>query len=271
MDFESPLLRVFDLGAPRSEHPLKILPAWGGCVAGILFAGAGIAALFSVISNGIRGIPPTPGNILGLAVIPGMIAVAGSAGGGWLLNRAWKNWGHTVAVFDRGFAIARGDDLRQIPWDEVAAVWQSIVKHTSNGIVTGTTHKYIVHLTDDTRLTLDEKYRNVEDLGKAVQINVTNALYPKYRAALESGSRLEFGPLALDLQRLYAGEKSLIWNNMQSIRFHGGWIYIKRNQEWQPWANIRVSQIPNFYIFYLLLKNFIIVEEKTNRNEPALQ
>jgi hypothetical protein len=269
MDYDSPLLRAFELGMPRSEHPLKTLPAWSDCVAGILLTGVGIAALFSAISNVIRGISPGLGNTLGLAFIPGMIAVAGSVCGGWLLNRAWKNWGQTVAVFDRGFAIARGDDLRQVPWDEVAAVWQSVVKHTSNGIVTGITHKYILQLTDDTRFTLDEKYKGVEELGKAIQINVTNSLYPRYRAALESGSRLEFGPLALDLQKLYAGKKSLIWNEMQSIRFHGGWVYVKRNQEWLPWANVGISQIPNFFIFYLLLKNFITVEEKTNQNGTA--
>jgi Family of unknown function (DUF6585) len=265
MDYESPLLRALELGMPRSEHPLKTLPAWSDCIAGILLTGVGIAAVFSVLSNVIRGITPGFGSILLLVFIPGMVAMAGSACGVWLLNRAWKNWGQTVAIFDRGFAIARGDELRQVPWDEVAAVWQSVVKHAANGIVTGTTHTYTIQLTDDTRFTLDEKYRDIEELGKAIQINVTNNFYPRYRAALESGSRLEFGPIALDLQKLYAGKKSLLWNDMQSIRFHGGWIYAKRNQEWQPWANIGVSQIPNFFIFYLLLKNFITVEDKTTQ------
>ncbi len=50
----------------------------------------------------------------------------------------------------------------------MAAVWQSIAKHYTSGIYTGTSHLYTVQLSDDTRYRLDDKFNAVEGLGSAV-------------------------------------------------------------------------------------------------------
>lgn len=260
MQSDSPFQSVYDLGSELSQHPVKGLTLWGGILLGIFLTGTGVASLLYGATSAIAEIPRGAAYVLSAAWIPALIAAGTLALGGWCLYSSWNNWGQAVAVFERGFAFARGGEVRSVPWDEVTAVWQSVTKHYTNGIYTGTSHLYTVQLADDTRYKLNDKFKDIEALGSAVQKNVTQALYPKYVAALKAGSRLEFGPLALDYNKLYAGKKELAWDEVKSIRIRGGAVSVKKDKGWFQWTNSRVPQIPNFYILYALLKNFAPIE-----------
>jgi hypothetical protein len=227
---------------------------------GILFTGIGAAALLYGGVSAFSQLSTDAARALGSLCIPALIGAGSLALGGWNLYSTWNNWGQAAAVFERGFAFARAGEVRSVPWSDVAAVWQSITKHYTNGIYTGTSHLYTVRLSDDTRYKLNDKFKDVEALGSAVQKNVTQALYPKYVAALKAGSRIEFGPLAMDYNNLYAGKKEISWNEVQSIRVRGGAVSVKKDKGWFAWTNSRVPQIPNFFVFYALLKNFTTVE-----------
>jgi hypothetical protein len=256
----SPFLNVFELGPEESVHPVKLFHKLGSGILGVLFVGGGIAALIIGALGASQASAQGLGNALGSGCVPGLIALACLGVGGWCLFTAWNNWGSAVAVFDAGLAVARWEDVRQIPWEEVTAVWQAITKHYTNGIYTGTSHKYTVQLVDDTKYTWDDKYKDIETLGKAIQSKVTNTLYPKYVAALKAGSRLEFGPLALDYNKLYSGKKELSWDEVKSVKIQGGFISVKKEKGWLRWAGASVPQIPNFFILYALLKEFSLVE-----------
>jgi hypothetical protein len=256
----SPFLTVFEMGPEESEHPVKLFHRLLVGILGILLAGAGLAAALFAVMGVIGASPQGPGNALGAACIPGMLCAAALALGVWCLYLAYKYWGSAVAVFHDGLAVARWEDVRQIPWEEVTAVWQNITKHYTNGVYTGTSHQYTIQLTDDTKYTFDDKYKDIETLGKVIQTNVTKALYPNYIAALKAGSRLEFGPLAMDYNKLYHGKKELNWDQVQSLKIQGGYVSVKQEQGWFRWAKVGVPQIPNFFILYALLKEFRMVE-----------
>jgi hypothetical protein len=260
MPSKSPFLSVFELGTPRSEHSVKMLSKLGNGILGVLLVGFGLGVLLFGLYGALVEINRDLGAALGVACLPGLFAVTCLVLGGWALYKTWNNWGSAAAVFDRGLAVANFEDVRQIPWEEVTAIWQEVTKHYYNGVYTGTTHKYTVQLTDDTKYKFDDKYKEVETLGKAIQTNVTNTLYPKYVSALKAGSRLEFGPLALDRNKIYSGKKELDWNEVKSIRIRSGFISVKKDKGWFRWAGARVPQIPNFFVFYALLKNFTTVE-----------
>jgi hypothetical protein len=260
MQSESPFQSVYDLGSLVSEHPVKWTHRWGNAAVGVALVGIGIGCLLFGAVNALPSLSGGSAEVLGTACILSLAGLGALALGGWCLFAAVKNWEQAVALFERGFAFAGSGGARSIPWEEVTAVWQSIVKHYTNGIYTGTSHRYTVQLSDDTRYILNDKFQAVETLGSAVQKSVTQALYPKYVAALKAGSRLEFGPLALDYNKLYAGKKELAWDEIKSIRVRGGAVSVKKDKGWFRWANSSVPQIPNFYIFYALLKNFTAVE-----------
>jgi hypothetical protein len=260
MQSDSPFQSIFDLGSEQSQHPVKGLTLWGGIILGIVLTGIGVASLVFGATSALPQLSSDAARALGSLCLPVLLGVGTLALGGWCLYSAWNNWGLAVAVFERGFAYARAGETRSIPWGDVAAVWQSISKHYTNGIYTGTNHLYTVRLSDDTRYKLNDKFKDIEALGSAIQKNVTQALYPKYVAALKAGSRIEFGPLAMDYDKLYAGKKELSWNDVQSIRVRGGAVSVKKDTGWFVWTNSRVPQIPNFFVFYALLKNFTTVE-----------
>ena len=246
MPSASPFLTCFELGTEKSEHPIKAWNKWGNLVLGVLLTGAGIAALLLAVMGA------------GIAMFLAFLMCMGL--GGWCLWSTWNDWGQAVAVFDRGIAVARGEDVREIPWEEVAAVFQSITRHYTYGIHTRTTYLYTVQLADDTKYKFDNRFKDVEALGKAIQTAVSNALYPKYIAALKAGSRLEFGPLALDYNKLYSGKKELNWDEVKSVKIQGGYVSVKKDKGWLRWASAGVPQIPNFFILYALLKEFGLVE-----------
>lgn len=251
---------IYDLGPLLSEHPVKASTRWGGAILSVLFLGIAAASLLFGATSVLSHVSTDVSAALSSACIPAILGAATLGLGGWCLYGTWNNWGQAVAVFERGFAFTRGGEARSIPWTDVTAVWQSITKHYTNGIYTGTTHRYTVQLSDDTRYKLDDKFKDIEALGSAIQKNVTQALYPKYVAALKAGSRLEFGPLALDYNKLYSGKKELAWDEIKSIRVRGGSVSVKKDKGWFSWCNSSVPQIPNFFIFYALLKNFTTVE-----------
>jgi hypothetical protein len=257
----SPLLSVFDLGGLVSEHPVRLLPKWGTGILGVFLTGAGIAAVVYGVISAIQGASQSAGYAIAVTCIPALFALVTLALGAWCLFTAWNNVGSGVAVFDRGFAVAHWEDVRSVPWEDVTAVWQAITKHYTNGIYTGTSYKYTVQLVDDTKYKLDNKYKDIEALGKAIQTNVTNALYPKYVAALKAGSRLEFGPIALDYNKIYSGKKELPWDAVKSVRVQGGYLSVKKEKGWFRWSNAGVNQIPNFFILYALLKEFNLIEQ----------
>jgi hypothetical protein len=256
----SPFLTVFELGVQQSEHPVKLWNKLSSGILGVLLVSAGITALLFAVAGAVQGLSENFGTALSAACIPGVICIPCLGIGAWCLYTAWNNWGVAVAVFDRGLAMARWDNVRQIPWEEVTAVWQAITKHYTNGIYTGTTHQYTIQLTDDTKYKLDDKFKDIETLGRTIQSNVTNSLYPKYAAALKAGSRLEFGPLALDYNKLYSGKKELSWDDVKSVKIQGGFLSVKKEKGWFRWAGASIPQIPNFFILYALLKEFNLVE-----------
>jgi hypothetical protein len=260
MQSDSTFQSVYDLGSLVSEHPVKRLTLWGGAALGILFTGIGVASFLFGATTALPQLSSDAARALGSLCIPGLLGVGTLALGGWCLYSAWNNFGQAAAVFERGFAFARAGEARSIPWGDVASVWQSVTKHYTNGIYTGTRHLYTVRLNDDTTYKLNDKFKDIEALGSAVQKNVTQALYPKFAAALKAGSRIEFGPLAMDYNNLYAGKKEISWNEVQSIRVRGGAVSVKKDKGWFAWTNSSVPQIPNFFVFYALLKNFTTVE-----------
>ncbi|MBN1438656.1 MAG: hypothetical protein JW929_04525 [Anaerolineales bacterium] len=256
----SPFLSVFELGPQQSEHPVKLATKLTAAVLGVLLVGGGIAALLAAAIGLLRmGAKETAQELAGFC-LPGILAPIGLGIGGWCLSKAWNQWGSAVAVFDRGFAVSRWEDVRPVPWEDVTAVWQATAKHSVRGVPTGIKHKYTVQLVDDTKYVWDDKYQDVETLGRVVQSKVSNLLYPKYSAALKAGSRLEFGPLALDYNKLYSRGKELPWDDVKSVKIQGGFLQIKKDNEWLRWASAGVPQIPNFFIFYALLKEFNLIE-----------
>lgn len=259
---ESPFSSVVGLGAFVSEHKPSAFNRWTNLFGGCLFVIGGPALLLlglymlydAYVRTGLNRLDESP---FWLPLLCGAIAAPLGLYG---LYQSWRNWGLAVALYEGGFAYNNRSDLKQIRWDDIDAVWQSITKHYRYGIHTGTTHLYTIQLNDKTRILLDNKFPKIENLGKAITNGSANALFPRYVAALKSGQRATFGPLAMDMSSLYSGSKSLEWKDIKAIKISQGIISIKKEGGWFNWATVTVPQVPNFWVFLELVSRFTKVE-----------
>ena len=67
---------------------------------------------------------------------------------------------------------------------------------------------------------------------------------------------MSFGPLAVDGERIYAGGKSLPWSDVEAVRVDNGRVVVKEAGAWGKWDKVKVSDVPNFFIFWDVVKHF---------------
>jgi hypothetical protein len=258
----SPFYTVVGLGPLKTEYPYPSGRKWAGLIFGLLCLFASpmlllLAAYLGYDAYNRFGVRRVDDEVIVPLVFAGIAFLVGAL----LVFNAWRNWSVAAALYENGFAYNDRKGLRQVRWDQIAAVWQSITKHYRNGIYVGTTHIYTVQTNDNQKIILDDKFKKVEDLGNAVLKGSTNALWPKYWQQAQSGQRITFGPLALDTQGMYTGKKSLLWNDIKAVKIQSGTISVsKKDGGWFAWTTASVPQIPNFYIFYELVGKFAKIE-----------
>ncbi len=261
-DPNSPFAGVIGLGNLKGEFKNAGRRRWVGIVFGVLFVLAAPALLLVAAYVGYdtynnSGLNRVAENV----AFPLIMALAAFVIGASILISIWRNWRIAAALYENGIAYQSRTDMQQTSWSDVTAVWQSVTKHYTNGIYTGTTHRYTIQTNTGQRIVLDDRLgKKVEELGKAVQSAASNALYPRYWTAIQNGQRVDFGPLAMDNQKLYAGKKELRWDEIKAVKINKGLISIKKDKGWFSWATVTVPQIPNFFIFYDLVGRFTKVE-----------
>jgi len=259
---DTPFSSVMGLGALKSEHSPGKRSRWINLIFSGLFVAVGpvlmLIALYIVYDYYTRyGPSRVDDSPFWLPLICGLIAIPIGLYG---LYNAWRNWTVAAALYENGFAYNDRKGLRQARWGDIDAVWQSITKHYRNGIYTGTTYLYTIQTRDKNKITLDTKFPQIEQLGNAIVEGSFNALAPVYWTAMQNGQRLTFGPLAIDTQGIYSGNKSLQWAEIKAIKIDKGNISVKKEGGWFNWASATVPQIPNFFIFYSLIKRLTTVE-----------
>jgi hypothetical protein len=262
MQTDTPFHSVIGIGAFKVEYRAPKRSRTINLVTGIVFLALGPLLLLlsawlaydAYNQRGLRGVDD--------AIALPLIAAALAFGLGVLiLFNAWRNWTLAAALYESGVALNGRGGMRQAAWHDVAAVWQAVTRHYTNGVYTGTTHVYTLQTTAGEKLVFDDRLgKQVEQLGQEIQRGVTNALYPRYWQSLQNGQRLTFGPLALDRDKLYAGKKELRWDEIKAIKIEKGQIAVRKDKAWLNWASASVPQIPNFFIFYDLIGRFAKVE-----------
>ena len=261
-DPDSPFAGIIGLGNLKGEFRNAGRGRWVGISFGVLCVLAAPALLLVAAWVGLdtynnSGLNRVAENV----ALPLVIALAAFVIGVSVLINIWRNWRLAAALYENGIAYQSRTGVQQANWSDVTAVWQQVTRHYTNGVYTGTTHRYTLQTNTSQKIVLDDRLgKKVEELGKAVQSAVSNSLYPRYLTAIQNGQRLDFGPLAMDNQKLYAGKKELRWDEIKAVKINKGLISIKKDKGWLSWANVTVPQIPNFFIFYDLVGRFTKVE-----------
>jgi hypothetical protein len=259
---DSPFTSVIGLGAYKAEYATASRSRWTQVVLGVILLVA-VPVLLAVAAYMLYDNLNSLGANRMWRNVPLPVLCAGGAGllGVIALFNSWRNWKLAAALYENGVAFVGQKGLQQIAWPDVTAVWQQVTKHYTNGVYTGTTHRYTIQMNTGEKIVLDDRLgKKVEELGNAVQTSVSNNLFPRYWQSLQNGQRVEFGPVALDREKLYAGKKELRWAEIKAIKLNQGVVSVRKDQAWLNWANISVPQIPNFFVFLELVSRFAKIE-----------
>jgi uncharacterized protein DUF6585 len=260
MSLDTRFAGVSGLGALLSQHPMSRNGRLGSVfLALVCFAATplllGLTAERYDLANNTDSpvfVSTSPWFIYWPAAVGVVLLVSGI----WLLFDMARNWKTAAAVYQHGLALNDPAGLRQFRWDAVDEVRQSVTRYYRNGVHTNTVYVYTVRTHDGQTLKFNNRFAKIEELGKAIQSNVSAALLPRYVQALNSGQRLTFGPLAIDRAGLYAGDKSLPWREIEAIKLQDGHIAVKgAADDWYNWAPVSLAQVPNFWVFYEVASN----------------
>lgn len=175
----------------------------------------------------------------------------------FLYATMYRNWG--VYVFEQGFLYKKGNQAPQpFRWDQIEAVWYQVTRHYTNGIYTGTTHRYKVRRRDNYEIVLNDRFTKVSQLGETVNNQVTKTLLPQVVAAYNTGQTITFGPLSVNRQGLTnIMGKLLPWSEITGIDIQRGYIAVRQAGKWLKWSNQPVARIPNAFVFIALVKSLL--------------
>lgn len=262
-DANSPFMGVIGLGNLKTEYKNSGRRRWIRLIFGVLCL---LATPFLLLLTAFVAYQAYNDSgqykVVDSAIIPLIGALVAFLIGIAIVVSAWRSWGLAAALFENGVAYQSRTGLQQSNWADVTAVWQRVTRHYTNGVYTGTTHVYTLQTNTGQKIVFDDRLgKGVEELGKAVQRGARNALFPRYFTAVQNGQRVDFGPLALDNQKLYAGKKELPWGEIKAVKISKGQISIQKEKGWFNWASVTVPQVPNFFIFYDLVGRFTKIVE----------
>ncbi len=153
-----------------------------------------------------------------------------------------------VYTFTNGLVRAKGAQADVVRWDQVEAVWQNLLR-----IYGSTNHTYTVRRGDGATFKFSSVLRNIAHLGQTVQQEVTRVLLPRAIAAYNAGDAIPFGTLSVSVQGITHGRETLVWNQVQGVEVKRGYVSVKKAGKSRAWVRLRVSTIPNFFVFMALV------------------
>lgn len=263
LDSGHALAGVTDLGALKSVHerksPLPGLLGAGfyGLLGGSLFAAGAGYGIYALETYGQRRMASFLPIVLVGVIVGGVLLLMG-AGRLFALIREGKL---AAGVYAHGVALVTGGRARKWRWDEVNAIQEEVLRHYLSGMIyTGTTHRYTLIGADGTKHVFDDRFKDIEALGAALQENVGAALLPRHTQALNSGQRIDFGELAFDANKLYIANQSVPWSEFKVVKIDGGSISFHKHGAAHPWVAVSAARMTNVHLFHALVRNYVAVE-----------
>jgi hypothetical protein len=164
-----------------------------------------------------------------------------------------------VIVTTQGLARIDGDlsrpHVRMATWDEIVGVTQDVVHRYNNAVHSGTTHLYTLFLREGGKLTLTEEFEDIDTLGKTIQQEVSNRVYPAMVQQYERGDAADFGALIVSREGITKAREQLAWELIEAVEIRNGVLLFKYKDEWERRGNIPIARIVNPYVLFALIRH----------------
>ena len=230
---------AYQLGNPRDEYKATFI-SWLIMLLGGLVIAAGLISVFRSVINGGGG-----GAWIALVFL--LVVGGGMAYFGYRRSR------RRAQVFDQGLVYSSSGTTQTWRWEEIAFVWQKIIRVSVNFIPAGTRYVYTIQHRNGQKIILDDGLRGIKYLGETIQQETFTRLMPLAVAAYNNGETLHFGKLTVNQQGIGNGKETVPWNQIKGVQVNQGYVAVKREGKWLRWANVPVAGVPNFFVFMALV------------------
>ena len=154
-----------------------------------------------------------------------------------------------IYLFEQGLIIDKGKQVQAFPWNQVAAVRQSITRNYRNGRYVGTTYIYTLRRVDGYQVKLNNLTKNIAELGPTLAQGITRELVPRALHSIKVGQTLTFDPFSINQQGIGNGREFLPWSQVQGVEVQQGRVIVKKaGTSRDSWTD-KVAKIPNFLVF----------------------
>jgi hypothetical protein len=242
------------LGPPTRQFPHKhgrTTAVIGGVCIGAGLLGVFLGVVFLIVSAGsTRGGRSSDSGFPFIIIIAGLVFVGA---GVWNLVRGLRGMKTRVLVCDGGLIDCRPSRIDVCPWDEVDGFWRQVTdtRVYMNGVYQGTrrTHLFRVRMRDGRRLSFDDHYPQVGQLGPHIEEEVNRRRMPAILADLKAGRAVDFDAAVVSPHGLEVRGDRIAWNQIDFIELIQGTVFIRELYRIEPWAKVPVPQIANVFIF----------------------
>jgi len=214
----------------------------------IVFAALGLFFVALAINTSGDGSGIAIGGVLGLLSF-GLTA--------FFIYRIVQAAGQQIYLFQQGIVIEHKGQVQAFPWNQATEVWQSITRHYTNGVYTGTTYQYTLQRGDGYKIKLDNTTKGIAELGQAVTRGITQELVPRAMNSIRAGQTLTFGRFSVNQQGIGNGKEFIPWPQVQAVNVNRGQVTVKKAGKFLNWGSAMVAKIPNFFVFLAVSEEMI--------------
>ncbi len=183
---------VSGLGGVLGVYPVTAANRWISAMIGvILIGGAGLAAIYGIYDTTVQVAKYGPVMFSKTIMLPLIIAGVMLFFGLLAAFNAFQNWNKCLVVYDKGLGYLDNKGIQIWIWHEITFFFVAITKQYTNGLYTGTTFLYTLQKEDGSSLRLDNKFKQVESLGRFIGQKVAPYQYDKLRQQASYGTEID--------------------------------------------------------------------------------
>ncbi|MGV9663649.1 DUF6585 family protein [Nocardia niigatensis] len=163
--------------------------------------------------------------------------------------------GMRLDLYEHGAVVVLAGQQVRVVRNDTARVWQKIVRHTRNGVHTGTTHHYRVTDVRGEEMLLTEALCCPEEWGPQLVEGIASRQAAVAIDTLRAGGKLEFGPWWLTATQAGTDQKTFALQELRGFRVKSGQVIIEAGEDTRITKSI--DTFPNFLLFQFLLKQLV--------------
>ncbi len=189
----------------------------------------------------------------------------------WLVLAAWiflTPYIHPrlrIFVYREGLIYARGK-AEVLRWNQMERIWKDL-DVGRKGI---SARSYTVRRSDDTLFVFTAELKNVEALGRLIEIEITRRLLPRALASYQAGAPVVFDEIVVSSRGIGVkpGRKLLRWDEFERLSVDETKIALYKKTTDAAWAVINVASVPNVEILKELVAH--IQRERCREQLPQI-